>query len=367
MSPRLPMEWASRLGLLASSALLSVLLCEALLRVVLPPGDVLMPILTKNDVLGVRIRPGTTGFDQWGFRNPTVPGRVDVVAVGDSFTYGYSAGRADAWPSQLARISDVSVYNLGMGGWGPEQYYCALRIFGLRLRPRAFVIGFYLANDLQDEARAGDVSARCESMSPESLSGLDRETLVIAEDHRTLGVARHWLAEHSVLYQALKLGLPRLMGSISSRLVLADGYTSREIRGHTVILHGESWLATDRDLVGVGLAHLGGVLDRLQRLCRDHRLDCVVVLIPSREAIYAELVPDLRGLKEEMDLEVAIAERLKSGGAGRLVFVDPLRALRQAVIEGKQIFPNSEDIHFNATGYAVLAQEIARGLGAVSR
>lgn len=367
MSLRRSTEWSLCVGLVASSVLLSLLLGEAALRLVFPAGDFLMPVLARNDVLGMRIRPGARGFDKWGFRNPTVPGHVDIVAVGDSFTYGYSTSRADAWPAKLAQISNISVYNLGMGGWGPEQYYCALRIFGLRLNPKIAVVGLYMGNDLQDAATTGPVFIQCESLSPESLDKLDRETLPTSQDHRILGATRHWLAQHSILYQALKFSLPRLAGVLSSSLVVADDYTSREIKGHTVVLRKESWLASNPDVVSVGFVKLAEALKSMKRLCGGHHLGCVIVLIPSREAIYAELVPDLRGLKNEMDMHMAIAEKLKSALGGELVFVEPLSALQQAVIDGKQIFPSSEDIHLNSVGHEVLAKEIAKGLEALSR
>lgn len=367
MSLRRSTEWSLGVGLVASSVLLSLLLGEAALRLVFPAGDFLMPVLARNDVLGMRIRPGARGFDKWGFRNPAVPGHVDIVAVGDSFTYGYSARRADAWPAKLAQISHLSVYNLGMGGWGPQQYDCALRIFGLRLNPKVAVVGLYMGNDLQDAATAGPIFIQCESLSPESLNQLDRETLLASHDHRILGATREWLAQHSVLYQALKFSLPRLKGLLSSRLVVADDYTSREIKGNTVVLRKGSWLASNPDVASVGLVKLVEALKRIKQLCGDHHLGCVIVLIPSREAIYAELVPDLRGLKKEMDVDMAIAEELKSALGRGLVFVEPLSALQQAVVDGKQIFPNSEDIHLNAVGHEVLAKEIAKGLEALPR
>src|SRR5215831_8868753 len=129
-------EWGTRLGLLVAALLASLALGEVAARLPFFPGDLLMPVLTRNDVLGLRVRPGTSGADAWGFRNLEVPAHADLVAIGDSFTYGYSATRVDAWPAQVARLAGLSVYNLGMGGWGPDQYYCALRIFGLRLSPR---------------------------------------------------------------------------------------------------------------------------------------------------------------------------------------------------------------------------------------
>ena len=63
-----------------------------------------------------------------GFRNTRefatgVPdGVTRIVAIGDSFTLGFGAGDADAWPARLEReCPRVEVPNLGQGGYGLDQ------------------------------------------------------------------------------------------------------------------------------------------------------------------------------------------------------------------------------------------------------
>lgn len=44
-----------------------------------------------------------------------------LFAIGDSFTFGIGVNGDDAYPSQLARrLSTYQVYNMGWGGWGPN-------------------------------------------------------------------------------------------------------------------------------------------------------------------------------------------------------------------------------------------------------
>ena len=45
-------------------------------------------MLIKDEILGLKIDPYSGGHDAWGFRNLFVPKQVDVVVIGDSFTYG---------------------------------------------------------------------------------------------------------------------------------------------------------------------------------------------------------------------------------------------------------------------------------------
>ena len=60
-------------------------------------------------MLGIAIAPNTSGLDGWGFRNPAVPADVDVVALGDSHTFGNTATMDDAWPSIYSRDTHLSV------------------------------------------------------------------------------------------------------------------------------------------------------------------------------------------------------------------------------------------------------------------
>src|SRR5262245_42445916 len=95
---------------------------ELLLRCVVNPGDFLFATLIDDPILGSRIKPQTTGHDALGFRNTEVPQSANVVAIGDSQTYGVSAGRDDSWPHQLGMLLSEPVYNMALGGYGPLQY-----------------------------------------------------------------------------------------------------------------------------------------------------------------------------------------------------------------------------------------------------
>src|SRR5881394_3687348 len=98
MTLRRPLRFA-RIALVAASLAVAVLLCEAGARLVLDPVDYLSPRLARDDVLGMALPAGSGGHDAWGFRNRSVPESADVVALGDSHTYGNCAKRSEAWPA----------------------------------------------------------------------------------------------------------------------------------------------------------------------------------------------------------------------------------------------------------------------------
>src|SRR5881296_449998 len=85
------------------STALALLLCEWGARQFLWPADYLQVEIVTDPVLGAVPSESTRahGFDSWGFRNPAVPETADIVAIGDSHTYGNTATMNDSWPSVL--------------------------------------------------------------------------------------------------------------------------------------------------------------------------------------------------------------------------------------------------------------------------
>src|SRR5512139_4100759 len=97
--------------------LLGLLLAEAALQiatVVFPPVEArlsgLKPRYVADPDLYVRGDSSLPEYDDMGFRNETRPARVEIVAIGDSQTEGLGVARDSAWPQQLARRLDTSVY-----------------------------------------------------------------------------------------------------------------------------------------------------------------------------------------------------------------------------------------------------------------
>lgn len=132
------------------SLLAGLILAESGLRIAerLSLGDRAMQ--TEPDaLLGHRVAPEAYGHDANGFRNDAVPAHVDIVALGDSQTWGVNAKRSAAWPQSLEKKSGRTVYNMGLGGYGPVQYL-ALTDKATQLSPKIIVIGLHLGNDLYD-------------------------------------------------------------------------------------------------------------------------------------------------------------------------------------------------------------------------
>ncbi|MBI4403144.1 MAG: hypothetical protein HY537_03245 [Deltaproteobacteria bacterium] len=105
-----------------------------------------------NAQLGVRPNPNDPDHDSHGFRNAVFPKQADIVAMGDSQTYGVGCKREEAWPQQLSRTAKTTTYNLSYSSYGPTHYYILLDE-ALSLRPRIIVEALYYGNDFYDSYR----------------------------------------------------------------------------------------------------------------------------------------------------------------------------------------------------------------------
>ncbi len=117
------------------------------LRIFEPFAEIVLP--GREDEL-------TVVMDEIGFCNP--PGnnyqnaKIQIIAVGDSFTTCHGVRPHETWTNQLASLSGVSVYNLGRGKSGLHEYLQLLKKFGLPKSPQIVIMNVYEGNDLRDAA-----------------------------------------------------------------------------------------------------------------------------------------------------------------------------------------------------------------------
>lgn len=108
--------------------------------------------------------------DEHGFNNPKgLFGlkEIDVMLVGDSFTHGWCVRQGEDIASQLRRMSEVRVVNLGMCGNGPLVEFASLKEYGEPLKPKS-VLWMYYENDTADLRRE-------QQQSPYLLKYLDNQ------------------------------------------------------------------------------------------------------------------------------------------------------------------------------------------------
>lgn len=344
----------SEAGLALASLILCALASELLLREVRGEVNHLSPVLVPHPVLMQVIERGSAGHDLWGFRNPEVPERADVVAVGDSQTYGVSAVADESWPAWLQQLSGRSVYNLALGGYGPREYRYLVSEYALRLQPKLVLVGFYFGNDLRSLWRPG------QHPKPE-------DSRARRDDPRPLGELRTWLASNSMLYQTLKRALPGLAERIRSReLQLTRPADTLEIADPEVgtLLTPELRFAVldpQQESNRAGLREAEQMLLEIRDLCRASRVQLGVLLLPTKESVYAELArsrssgPELARIEALVQAEREVKQQLQQVLArNEVAALDLLPSLSVALRERRLYLPK-RDGHPTGAGYRVIA------------
>ena len=110
----------------------------------------------------------------------------------------------------LARLTGKNVYNLGMGGYGPNQYYYLLQTKALGLKPATIICGLYMGDDFDNAYR---ITYGLNYWSSLRRGGLENVDPDIWEKELTSNPSswhkpiRIWLSSHSVLYRLVVHGL----------------------------------------------------------------------------------------------------------------------------------------------------------------
>ena len=240
-----------RLAVMALSLVLALVGAEMVVRMMRPqireryPEGLYLPSATRQ----YRLRPGFRGVFRYPeFQTPVringqglradreygLPeaGRRRILAVGDSFTMGYSVVEERTWVRLLGPLWEV--LNAGVPGYSTWQELAWLEEEGWAFRPEIVLLGFFLGNDVADNARPD---------LPVEL----RDGRLIASGVRTAWLP---LARHSDLFNL----------------------AWRARRGRPA---GE-------DRVEAGWQATAGLIDRLARRCRERGVRLIVVIIPER-------------------------------------------------------------------------------------
>lgn len=345
----------------------------------------LSPIPDKR--LGVRLAPYAGGHDANGFRNDAVPDQVDIVAIGDSQTWGINASRSEAWPQTLARISGRRVYNMALGYYGPVQYL-ALTDDALRLSPKVIVVGLYFGNDLYgayqmvytEEMYAHFRSAKVsgdlliDTIGPQA-DKLSKEEMAYSNVRPASTSDYTWedwfVTNFAVLrfFQAHR----RLSADDSFRRAKAwatahpdhgEVYENGSVR--TVFTPAYRLLALDLDepRIAEGLRITKEILVKMQAKVEGAGAQLIVLLIPTKEMVYADVM-ERGGLSKSKTFQRLVkmetrarADIVRTCNQRGILYIDALPTLKKAVSRGEQIYPATTDGHPNPRGYFFLASVV---------
>jgi len=358
-----------------ASIVVGLVMSEAASRMVLNPADYLSAQTVPDEVLGITIAPGTAGFDHWGFRNLRVPDSADIVAIGDSHTYGNTATMAEAWPSVVARMTGRSVYNLALGGYGPNQYYHLLETYAVRLQPRWVACGLYLGDDFENAFLMTYGKQHWSFLRHGHRPDIDADTWHSSDRLSVPQRIRLWFARHSVLYQTVVHGsaLDRLTSAVQMALAARtdDGGTTVLVSPNTGIREAfrplgiRERLNQQNPAVREGMRITFQLLELMNASCQAHGCRLLVVLIPTKETVFADALLHTHGLPLRDVIADLVANEAEATAqvhafldrAG-IPYVDTLPALRRNV--SHDLYAHSaRDMHPSKNGYRVIGETVA--------
>lgn len=364
-------------GVALAAIVVAILLAEGAARFLVDPADFLNVDPVHDEFLGHKIKAGATGHDALGFRNRELPQQANIVAIGDSMTYGSGAPRDGAWPQQLATLGGDTVYNMGLGGYGPLQYLHLAGNQAKQFKPRQLLVSFYFGNDFIDAYMAPQTlphwkawrqSTSAAPTAPAPASG------AAPAPQRRGAALRDWLSHHSVLYGMLRATVLEPFAVMEQKGLAAQMTTDQRWSWAdpaapsvvTVFTPQQRASAQDTSQPSVreGMQITKLAFAAIKDEADKQGVPLMVVLIPTREKAYcpylkttgATLPPAYQKLC--VIEEANKAELVQAFNAKDIAFVDPTAALEAEVARHIQIYPPTSDGHPTALGHKAIAESV---------
>jgi lysophospholipase L1-like esterase len=340
-----------------------------------------MPDIYSDYKLGHIIKPFSAGHDKRGFRNKVDIDNADIVAIGDSLTYGFASISTYSWPSILSKISHKVVYNMGVGGYGAIQYYYLLNNYALQLKPKIIIIGFFIGNDLSDTYnmiynyeywdRFKDkkvlynnkyyIGEKSEYLNMDSIIQKNRLSTNI-----TYGkYLRDYLAHTSILYRLITNSI---IGDIfRKKEVLFNNVMDKDI----VVIRGEYQTAFNPgylyDLIDLNNENIQEGLDKsllllneMNLICQNNRISLIVLLLPTKEGVYSEIIKDSvhndllsKCIENYFKISNEMINYMKKNN---IKYIDLLPAMKENI--NKKLYYANNDTHPNKEGNIIIAKKI---------
>jgi len=368
--------------LFISSVGLSLILLEIGLRVfTLFPIHPPLANRVYDERLGYRLKPFSKEGDQNGFRNEKALKQADIVTLGDSQTFGDNVSREDSWPQQLALMTNRSVYNFGIGGYGSLQY-CYLIDEVIKLCPRHIILGLYVVNDLDDTCNLMNQLEFWQNWAKERGFNIEvgrnfkQPVPPVHETDRLTGfTGRMWDGIRPVLTQTAIGSLIVYYAQISliqqpnpNDTVIINEEVNKTIIKHTRISAHKRYTDLTQTDIALAFEITKTILYEAKRKADNKNIQFSVVFIPSKENVFFEYLID-KGYQLPKDYyasisnERALVERfsvfLREIGVR---YVDARSYVVQELYKTENVYSTSDDGHPSKVGYKAYAKAVYENL-----
>jgi hypothetical protein len=366
-------------GVLLLSTALALLIAEFGARLFLNASDFLSLEVVNDDILGAVPSPtAMAGFDKWGFRNRRVPESADIVAVGDSHTYGNTARMVESWPYVLGKVTGRQVYNMGLGGYGPNQYFYLSTTKALSLKPRMIIWGLYMGDDFEGAFSLTYGLDHWAYLRALPAQKVDPDVWEAPPADTRGKRIRVWMSRHSVLYQLIfhsgfgghltgEVQIQRaaqLYPGIATSLIVPDKNIAEAFRPKGMLTR----LDQENPDIREGMRITFELLKEMSEICQQNHIEFVVTVIPTKEMVFSDYLEN----NSKIPLDDVINRLLVNERSARqqtfqfltishIAYVDPLPELKKNVSQG--LYARSAgDMHPNKNGYRVIGEAIAATL-----
>ena len=286
------------------------------------------------------------------------------MAIGDSLTQGYNVESVNAWPYQLGRSLNKSVYNYGVGGYGIFQYL-HLANEAIRHEPEYVLLGLYPANDID--------SATCSSVSPSYYQELLDSGITYAECKRK---SQATLAQYSALLSVLEHLRFKYLWPIIAQNFFIEKYFDLGgilIKKNRVLKHNKM---TDLSWEGVNGNYEASkiIFSLILNKLHSKGIKFGVIIIPSKELVVERWtvnsdvdIPSNFSIKPQINL---IEKYITFFNKSSIPAIDAtpfvVEAFTKSVELNEEFYP-FEDGHPFAEGYESYGKAAARLISLINR
>jgi hypothetical protein len=282
-------------------------------------------------------------------------GRFRILAIGDSFTFGYGCAGHQAYPSVLeACLAEalgagrVEVINAGFAACNyPDTYYLYLKERGVDLDPDLILVGVFVGNDLDHDLVHEHVWPRVDD------AGLPlriENTLFHVEDG-------YWESRRPLL----RYRLPIVRNSHLAQLVVSALKRARRRNQTPTSFNRWMYRRHYADRTDAAVDRVVSLLSAMATLAAERSVPILCVIIPAREQVYPERYefsryPFMAGHDLEKPQRI-LRRRLADEG---IQWLDLLPAMRAASEDAALYY--EVDQHWNGRGHEVAGRAIADSL-----
>lgn len=385
-------------GLVLAGIIIAVVLAEISLRLIIDKRpdriDVADPLLLYKYL------PGKEGgaIDKNGFRNSEILDKYDIIAIGDSQTFGMHTN--DIWTKQLSEISRLSVYNMAVGGYGPVQY-SFLTDKALQFEPKVIIWGLYLGNDIFDayylpyerdstkywsHLKNEEVERRlkAEKLPPFPYEEVNPKPryVQIQEDPSLILKIRVFLRKHYIFYAFLgdrtrswreRLGLAKTEEEIKVEYDrqwakenpdLGFAYETEKIDTVFTSQYRLTVLDTNDPRIAEGLRISLDLIEVAKEKLDEAGVKFLIAIIPTKETVYSERLeqenfPVTDQYQKLIESEARVKKQIIDFLIEKEIYhVDILPAFQAMLQKNIAVYPHYHDGHPVVAGYLAIAESI---------